>query len=166
MSPSEPAGQVPIGGLSLMPTAKAGTVSADGRTALPARPAPARSRVRRDTLPRFWSFGDIFFLLVGAFEPSSTRSLASLSGALRGLIRSGHTAQNFYKPTAKVRRSMPLWSMTRRSAVMQCHVHSFSWRFATRRVRCVIASHEKRLCDFTDRFAWRAGRRAEVHYTY
>jgi hypothetical protein len=38
-----------MGGLSLMPTAKAGMVSVDGSTMPPASPAPACSKVRRDT---------------------------------------------------------------------------------------------------------------------
>src|SRR5262245_2955777 len=61
VSPSEPTGQVPIGGLPSMPTAKAGMASPDGSTAPPARPALAHSKLRRDT--GFWNFRDMSFLL-------------------------------------------------------------------------------------------------------
>ena len=43
--PSEPAGQVPIGGLA----ACAVSVRPSGSNAVPARPAPACNRVRRET---------------------------------------------------------------------------------------------------------------------
>src|ERR1051326_1779495 len=55
--PCEPAGQVPIGGLSSTPTARAGFVRAGGSSAAPARLAPALSSVRRETPePRSWRF--------------------------------------------------------------------------------------------------------------
>ncbi len=49
--PCEPAGQVPIGGLSLAPTANAGIEKAVGNIVPPASPAPTCNNVRRDNAP-------------------------------------------------------------------------------------------------------------------
>ena len=95
----------------------------------PARPAPACSKVRRDTLRNLWSFPDI---VGSSLLVRLSRLLDSLlSGVLSAaLIFRGRAGVRHAIPASEVTRSIPLWSMRRRSAFTQRRVHSFSRQHA------------------------------------